>query len=205
MRFWKPKGPHGCVNIHFQDSPEHDFGAYAEGYARAAKSLARDFLSCGSADNMAYPIVFLYRHALELSLKNIILRGNYLGILRMEDASEKVRYNHDLEELLEIALRVLKQRFPNDHIEALSQRLEVLTTDLAALDRSSYVFRYPVNRSGGRPVEEPIAVSIAALARQLDPLLRDLDSVDLALDAEIGVATENLSHYLHDLDCERDG
>src|SRR5437016_3000297 len=56
-----------------------DWNARAWGFKRAADILASHVLATFAAgDLLIYPIGFLYRHQLELNLKDIILRANEL-------------------------------------------------------------------------------------------------------------------------------
>jgi len=66
----------------FTDNPKNDFGVFARGYFRAASKLAEQLLSKERfPDYEAYPVVFLYRHSLELYLKNIIYSSALLSAL----------------------------------------------------------------------------------------------------------------------------
>ena len=71
----------------WRKSPRNEFGVFAKGYHQAARSLSNILLGKPRfSDYEAYPIVFLFRHALELNLKNIIYKGALLsGFRRMED------------------------------------------------------------------------------------------------------------------------
>jgi hypothetical protein len=191
--------------IHFTALPERDLGAYANGYAAAARNLAQDFLSRGYADYEAYPVVFLYRHALELYLKDIIIKGLHLAAVRHQELLEQVTYDHTLSRLFKTAAVVLRHCFPDD--EGLSEfiaGLDLATRDFARLDKSSFIFRYPVDKQGARPVSGTIHGSILAIARTMDPLLEQLDSVDTGLDVETDVAEEALSSYLDDMESYSD-
>ena len=72
--------------ISFTNDPKGDFGAFAKGYTLAANRLAASLLEDQRfPDYAAYPVVFLYRHALELSLKHIIYGGVELAAFRRMD------------------------------------------------------------------------------------------------------------------------
>ena len=67
--------------ISFTSDPKGDFGAFAKGYMLAANRLVRLLLEAPRfSDYEAYPVMFLYRHALELSLKHIIYGGAELAV-----------------------------------------------------------------------------------------------------------------------------
>jgi hypothetical protein len=60
----------------FSHPPAKSLAVFARGYARAANRLSEGLLGAPKfADYDAYPVVFLYRHALELSLKHVIYAG----------------------------------------------------------------------------------------------------------------------------------
>jgi hypothetical protein len=64
------------VKINLQYAAIDEFGAYASAFHRASQALAEKmFASAGYNELDACPIVFLYRHELELSLKAIALTG----------------------------------------------------------------------------------------------------------------------------------
>src|SRR5262245_8250420 len=95
--------------ISFTRQPRDDFGVFAKGYALAANRLAEALIQAPRfSDYEAYPVVFLYRHALELSLKHIICGGLKLVALRgMDEMREKLQHHHDLEKLFTSAGNIL--------------------------------------------------------------------------------------------------
>ncbi len=63
---FKSKNPHGNVVFNFSHNAIEDLAHFAKGYHRAGKHLAEKLAaSRGYADFDGYPILFLYRHALE--------------------------------------------------------------------------------------------------------------------------------------------
>lgn len=202
MTFFEPRPGRGNFVVHFRSHPLADFGIWARGYTKAAHRLAESLLSRVSfADYEAYPVVFLYRHALELYLKAAVLQGTRLSNLREQEALyDKLQFDHRLPPLVTLAAKVLANTFPGDTgVPPLLERLERITRDVAALDPDSFVFRYPVSRSRERPVTAPIHVNLAAFAETMESLLGDLDTLDFALGAEIDQAEEILD-YLYGLE-----
>src|SRR5262245_3616910 len=133
MPFWETREPQGSFVSHFTMQPERDFGLYGKGYAKAARSLSKELLSRGFADYEAYPIVFLYRHALELHLKNVIIKGLHLVRMRGEKVLERVTYDHNLARLSNSATKVLRAAFPADSIDEFLQRLDDVVRDFIQL------------------------------------------------------------------------
>ena len=64
-----------CVN--WVGSPEE---LYSEGYLMAARSLAQQVCTThDDQDFLVYPVVYLYRHHIELLLKRLTVLGAYLA------------------------------------------------------------------------------------------------------------------------------
>jgi hypothetical protein len=79
-----------CLN--FARNP---WDLYARGYLEAADHLANRVLeSERGLGTWVYPIVFLYRHYLELRLKELIIQGSVLI-----EAPANLKLNHRLDEL----------------------------------------------------------------------------------------------------------
>lgn len=76
-------GPHGdwSNNAVLNRMTGEEWWVYAEGYARGAEILVRHVVDGNrDLDFLVYPIVFLYRHHLELALKDLIRgAGDLLG------------------------------------------------------------------------------------------------------------------------------
>jgi hypothetical protein len=96
----------------------------------------------GDQDFLVYPIVFIYRHHVELQMKELIRNGR-----RLLDVDGDFDANHNLVRLWSACREVLEQVFRRGEREALDAIGEQLQ-QLAALDAGSYAFRYPEDRAG---------------------------------------------------------
>src|SRR5690606_15637282 len=107
-------GPDTSV-LHFRDDPSLGFAIFAKGYRLAASTLTQSLLSRPARpDYESYPVVFLYRHSLELYLKNVISKGARLARLRGQELQQKMLYIHDLTKLTSTAVGILRILFPRD-------------------------------------------------------------------------------------------
>jgi hypothetical protein len=90
--------------ISFTPNPQGAFGVFAKGYTLAANRLASLLLEAPRfSDYEAYPVVFLYRHALELSLKHIIYSSVKLAAFKyLDDVDRGLQNSHDLSSTLSI-------------------------------------------------------------------------------------------------------
>jgi hypothetical protein len=126
------------VNFTF-DEP---WGGYAEGFKRLADLGVAHIEQTGhSHDYLVYPVIFGYRHFIELSLKEIIRNCTHLL-----DKPVVIPNTHDLSVLWDTAERLLKELELEDPTTFRDVR-ECLAR-FVELDATSEAFRYPVKRNG---------------------------------------------------------
>jgi hypothetical protein len=162
------------ANACVQWSVEQDM--QAEGYRIAAERLADHAPQWHEQDFLLYPIVFLYRHYVELRLKNLIALGQQLAQQDVE-----VPETHDLRRLWVIAKPHLEREL--DPADANSSReiaqIQRVIEDLAALDPRGTAFRYATNTHGGRPLPDDASrLNLQQFATTMTKLARALDEAD---------------------------
>jgi hypothetical protein len=186
--------------ISFTNVPQDDFGVFARGYAMAAKRLAAGLLDAERfADYEAYPVVYLYRHALELYLKQIICGGVGLAaLLRMDEINEQLKPNHNLVSLSETAGKVLALLFPDDEVLArLRTNVAALCKDWAEIDPRSDAYRYPIDTKGRPSTKKHQVVNLRELSNRMAEVLKYLETVHFGLHLETCKAQE-LNQILED-------
>jgi len=137
MAFYDEASGIGNFVISFTRDPRNDFGVFAEGYTRAASELAKDILSrTRFPDFDAYPVVFLYRHSLELYLKNIVYKAALLMAFKhMDDIDAKLYNTHNLTELSEKAAAILQRLFPDDaSLWQFSEEIVKISSEFSDID-----------------------------------------------------------------------
>ncbi|HEX7154376.1 MAG TPA: hypothetical protein VF618_23020 [Thermoanaerobaculia bacterium] len=165
-----------------------EFGMMAEAYREAAQAavnaLADDEIFPGSISSAqsfrAYPVFFLYRQALELTLKGIILAGKDLLEYEGEEIDlEKLYHNHNFEALRADVERVMDAMgwgwnlgIPGFTTVGDFRRL---LAEFDAFDGTSAVCRYPVDTNGKPSVAERRCVNVFDFAATIDALLEVLD------------------------------
>ena len=179
--------------ISFTNDPMADFSAFAKGYTRAANRLARSLLEAPRfRDYEAYPVVFLYRHALELSLKHIIYGGVKLAWFQgTNEINEPLKNSHDLVLLSQTAGRVLSLLFPNDEMLGhLNTMVAAICKEWSQLDPRSDAYRYPIDTKGRSSTKKDQVVNLRLLATRMAAVLEKLDTVHLGLSIETDRAQE---------------
>ena len=180
--FTEYKRPDGDLNLFVRSwnrrneviigGEDNDWDTYCEGYRRAADALVihltQDDLSerrdySRFWESVAYSILFLYRHYLELRIKKLFLVcegkienvNNVHSLLRLwEIFTERYKvfcreYNLDSEELSE------------DNLADMETAKKIIT-NFSEIDVSAQAFRYPVDKMGKVTVE-PVQFDIVRL------------------------------------------
>ncbi|MHB1681504.1 MAG: hypothetical protein ACYCYO_01570 [Bacilli bacterium] len=156
---------------------------YIKGYKDSADCLVKTALESGSTttlDTFVYPIIFLYRQFVELSMKSIYL--NY-----SEDSIEdKVRFiksvSHKLRELWCKIRPVIEQanQFEKDH--DFLGIVEDYVVQFHEFDESSFTFRYPFTKNLTPTLNEEQRIDIKNFALRVDELANFFSGVDAQLD-----------------------
>ena len=112
------------------------------GYQTAADILVKRALEdAAELDTLIYPILFLYRHALELNLKYVInVYGPHVDI-------DPIWYTHDFRVLWPRFLDVLKG-FGTDDPDQADQVVGGVIAQFGNVDPGSFSHRYPADRWG---------------------------------------------------------
>ena len=137
-----------------------------------------------------FPVLFLYRHALELYLKAVIYLGTQLVFVKVVQIGlDALWKEHRLKKCVRLLKNVLNDL---DSIKGFKARgirsfldFEKLVEQIAPIDARSYAFRYPINTKGRRALPERFSMNALRFARSLDPALDALDTAIFAMDAEI--------------------
>lgn len=172
----------GNVVFNFTRDPIGDLTAYAFGYKEAAKLLVAEFSrSSPRPDYEGYPILYLYRHSLELYLKAIVYRSARLLGLMGKDKPDLTRLftRHELAPLIPAVRAVfdaMQWSFEFEGSEFVSfNEFEQFIEDIDSLDGRSHAFRYPVNRDGRANLREHYVLNVISFATIMDALLDFLE------------------------------
>jgi hypothetical protein len=179
--------------ISFTRNPQGDFGVFAKGYTLAANRLSGFLLEAPRfSDYEAYPVVFLYRHALELSLKHIIYSSVKLAAFKyLDDIDHGLQNSHELRRLARIVEDILAILFPED--ESLRQAMAMVTEtchEFSEIDPRSDGYRYPIDSRGQRSTKRDQVVNLRAVVDRMSSVLEDLDTIHFGLNIETDVAQE---------------
>lgn len=185
---WKPfrgTSVHGNVVLNFKRAPRTELAVYAHAYQRGGRQLTAALASGpGYRDIDACPIAFLYRHALELCLKNAIYWGN--SLLRIQKRKvvmdrKNLFKTHSLRGLLDAVKPIFRlsgalKSWPDAKLKSF-RHFERLVRDLETVDPGSYSFRYPIDRKGAAALPGHFCFNVIAYAETLDAAVTLLDGL----------------------------
>ncbi len=189
---------HGTVVLNSHGAREREFTYFARAFHRSAKELAdglkrtKQFGLYGipTEDFRAYPVVFLYRHALELHMKAVILSGGPLLSLNGETPIRRDRRldTHNLETLR----KDVESVFAACGWPAL-ETLRKVVAEFQAVDAGSYAFRYPVDKKGAAALDGHFTFNVFEFCAVLDEMLPTLLSAALGADDAVDARHDALA------------
>jgi hypothetical protein len=165
--------------------------AYISGYKLAAEKLSEGYehLDTQAKDSLIFPIIFLYRQHIELSLKSIIreleikLNNNrepeeleHHKLLNLWDESEKL-YNQFLQDN-SVSLVFTKP-------EATKERS--IVNDFNMVDKNSFSFRYSTNKDNTKSLGGIDYISLNNFQTQISIVIERIENI-----------IETLSHSVAD-------
>ncbi len=141
----------------------YDLFAYSRGYFHAGERLVRSLIASSRLIDLAiYPLVFTYRHAVELGLKDLA------GLLpRVWRESHGIHLTHKLMDNWQSVLPYLTRApvfDPNDPVVAAVQKT---LANLVEMDPTGEAFRFPTARDGSPFLQDTALINVPVFAKQL--------------------------------------
>lgn len=150
---------------------------YVEGYKRAANELVLRINETGqNQDVFVYPIVFLYRHHLELLLKVIIDTGR-----RLLDEGTGFPTHHKLNNLWPLAKGIIKKVWSAGDPKEFAF-VEHIINEISLVDPGSMSFRYPKDKEGKSSLPNITHINTRHLCEMINKASDLLVGVKMAID-----------------------
>lgn len=154
-----PKVFNACVG---SNGGPYDCQDYALGYFEAGSRIVSSLLLDRSMlDVVIYPLVFAYRHGIELSLKDLAVQ-----LPLVWDEESEVRLTHVLSDNWEKIKPYLRREQEFDPENMLIDQVDTILKDFLEIDRTGQVFRYPTDRSGLNHLDGEVSVINVIVFRQ---------------------------------------
>lgn len=156
---------------------------HAAGYRQATEVLLQRFLAdpegtAGERDSLVLPILFLFRHYLELRFKDMIVYGQVLS-----GQPAQWPHGHDLESLWTKVLELCNALYGSS-VSADFVKVGECVNDLVQLDPNSTSFRYPRD-SHGRPIFKHLVIGLKALNATVASIGDSLDGISIDMSVKV--------------------
>jgi hypothetical protein len=194
--------------LNWHSEPQKELHLYGEAFWNAAKKLLEndrlDKTPMASFD--AAVIVYLYRHALELFLKEILI-GPGAELIDPRPAPETVtNASHSLTRLLPDVRRIFavcdwEQAFGSAPVLTFDD-FTAIVEEFERTDPSSFSFRYPIRKDLTPALGGPFAFSVLKFAQTMDEVLATLsgacDALPEIVRTQAEIADEALQYEHND-------
>jgi len=154
------------------------------GYMRAGDALVEEAeRESVDRDFLVYPILFVYRHGLELAIKWTIEQyGRYVDVYL-----DHQNLNHNLWQLWGLCKQVIVGVGDNDEDDDLSA-VEQVVKDFHDLDKNAMAFRYSRNKDGTTIMLPNTPIDLGNIQRVMEAVDHFFSGVDGQLDAYTSAA-----------------
>lgn len=164
--------------------------AYQDGYRRAALHLAEHVCEARRGqDFLVYPIVYLYRHHIELTLKSIIQVASFLTDYTLTEKDSDTLGRHDLAKLWNLARPLLNP------VCELGGSPTLPPDDLDGID--SYILQLHTHDPDGQRFRYALTKSKGLKGKRISSLPDSLKHINIR---NFAIALEKLADYLDGLD-----
>ncbi len=141
----------------------YDYFAYSRGYFKAAHRLFDSIQeNSSSIDLLVYPFVYLYRHGIELALKDLVLQ---LPLIWNEEPRQL--FTHKLLEIWEVVHSYLIREPEFTSQESILATVDKLIQDFDRIDSSGEVFRFPEARNGIQFLQSTKFINLEVLGNSM--------------------------------------
>jgi len=157
--------------------------AIVAGFKEAADKVVDSLVATKERmDVFFFPVVYLYRHAIELSLKGLVNDGIYLQILKDDQELLDILTSHNLHSLWSKIRLVLKEVWP-DGDDADVDAVEKIILEFHQADKPGQRLRYSKDKQGKPHTDTlPDRVDLVVLKQTMERLFQFLDGCSMGLD-----------------------
>ena len=156
----------------------------AAAYKESADLIIQNILSRDVVERDAIyisPVIYLYRHSIELSLKRIIAVALKLKLLQATQKLESDLAGHALHPLWNHAKSAIHSYWPNADRTAPSN-VERVITELHRVDPSGQIFRYAKDKSGHYNDQNSIVIDFSNMRMAFNNAFTFLESCCYGMD-----------------------
>ena len=149
-----------CVG---ENGGPYDSLDYAKGYFSAALVIVDSARELRIPTDLAvYPVVFSFRHGIELALKYFVQ-----SLPRAADDTPRLKCTHNLTDNWEVVRASVLGLEPLDPVSTIPT-LDGIIRDVVDFDPTGQVFRFPSDRSGNLHLQEARIINLGVLQEEIE-------------------------------------
>jgi hypothetical protein len=165
--------------------------AFKEAGDRIVEDLARA-ITYEFADRFFMPIAYLYRHSLELKMKEVARLGIDLQLIPDDEKTAKTLVDHNLHKLWNLVRKAVEAHWPNDSDVGSAERIVL---EFHKIDETGQNLRYSKDKSGRNTIDGlPKAVQLTHVKDVFEGIFNFLYGVEAGFDHAIEVRNEMSSY-----------
>ncbi len=173
--------------------------SFVAGAFKEAGDMVVEQLSRGEtfqhADKFFMPIGFLYRHSLELKMKEVVRLGIQLGLVPDNNKTEKVLADHNLHQIWNLVKKAVSGNWP-DNSENDTGPAERIVLEFHRIDQSGQGLRYSKDRSGRSTLNSlPKSAELTHVRDVFQAIFNFLDGCEAGLSHAVEMRNDMLSYY----------
>ena len=184
-----------CSDIH-----TGRMGLYISGYEKATELLIKDVLDRDrNLDSLIYPIMYSYRHYLELCFKELswlckqVLKDKQNFIVEVKGQKRFEKYDNDIHGLSRLWQRVLSdlRQIDNNSPKNLVAQINKTVDDFQGIDSNGQSFRYPENKFWNDTLSDQKYINLISVAKNFLETRDRINQLICWVDSLIDVPCEN--------------
>lgn len=170
-----PSWANACVG----NNGNPGYADYAEGFSSAANVLIEQVISGGglslNVDSLIYPVCFNMRHSVELRLKGAIEELGYVASKKGKVLRFDLVGSHDIGNIW-LFFKEQSESLDERYVE-LNKKVESTIGDLAEVDATGQVFRYPENNENQKHLTDVASINFFRIREKFSTLENGLKSL----------------------------
>lgn len=150
----------------------YNFYAYSLGYFNAAQTLAQAAIdNRETIDLSIYPIIYNYRHGVELGLKYF---ATQLPVV-LDETIAPIKATHKLLDVWNVIRPLLQKERAFDEEGTFIPQVEKILNDIVQFDPDAEVFRFPADRKGRFYLQDTALINLPVISNTFESIREIFD------------------------------
>ncbi len=183
--------------LHFLASLSINDSFLAEAFKEAGDRIVEDLVRANTyepAHKFFMPIAYLYRHSLELKMKEVVRLGIDLQLIPDDEKTAKTLVDHNLHKLWNLVRKAVEAYWPNDPDSDVGSA-ERIVLEFHKIDETGQNLRYSKDKSGKNTIDGlPKTVQLTHVKGVFEAIFNFLDGVEGGFNHAIEVRNEMSSY-----------